>query len=295
MAVLFMVALACRTSEPAPETQKRYKSYHIAYKEANQREVYRGTFQYDQFGRLQSEVQNDTTYKLGSGQIVPVRTTIVYEYNSDGFMIKKTRSAVSIQLTATAVTDYEYNSKGLLAREVSASSVREYQYDETNQLKTTIQIALSTGNKNVIEYKGDIPLTLLKNENGSGYVLKQTDEITYINDNLLVTRYERYRDNLPIFEQDYEYQDGNVPESRLPVFKGFPRIKHFDYSKGILKNIVTYQYPQGSKVLSDEKRLVPNLDAEGDLIKSVGYERINQETSNSEYRDLLFEYFYEEI
>lgn len=288
---LLFLFLGCSKSEVSKEKRFRLKSYNIVYSEPQKNEVYRGFYVYNTDDRLISETQNDTTYLLNSNQIIPVETTISYEYNTEGFLVKRTQVAVSIRLFATVVTSYEYKN-GLLSLEDLGNNVREYRYDGANKLKTTIFTSKTNGSKTVVDYNDDIPLALIKTENG--YLIEQNNEKTYLNNDLLVKRYEKYQNDALIFEQDYIQQKMGLPQSALPKFKGFPKIKAFDYRKGIENEITTYKHIAGKRILSDQKILNSTFDQNGFLIENIGFEHINQETASPLRRGLLFEYTYEE-
>jgi len=98
---------ACEKKDIDSIKKVRLKSYRTVYTESCKIEVYRGTYEYDKNDNLIAENQNDTTYLLNDKQIITVKTTITYEYDQDGFLIKSTRDALSIRLTATAITKYD--------------------------------------------------------------------------------------------------------------------------------------------------------------------------------------------
>ena len=288
--VFLFVAFSCQKNEVPADLKTRLKGYRIVYSEPEKTEVYRGIYTYNSDNRLVAEVQNDTTYLIGSNQIVPVKTTVDYEYDAEGFLIKQVKEALSIRLTAKVETKYEYNA-GRLSLEDFGSRVREYRYNSDGSLKETIFTSLNSGSKSIVEYDDDIPLALDKINDG--YIFMQGSETTYLDSDLLVKRYERYKDGALVFEQDYQQQKLGIPQSALPNFKGWPKIKSFHYRKGIENKITTYKHIEGQKKLSDEKVLVSTFDNSGFLMKNQGYENINQETDSPLRRDLLFEYEYE--
>jgi YD repeat-containing protein len=289
---LFFIVLfiSCEKKDVEITKNIRLKSYRTVYSESNKVDVYRGTYVYDKNNNLIAENQNDTTYLLKDKQIIPVKTTITYEYDDNDFLIKSTRQALSIILTATAVTLYDYRN-GLLSTEDLGNRVREYRYDANGKLTTTIFNSLSTGVKTVTEYDDQIPKALVKTN--EGYSLSNNNEITYLDNDLLVKRYEKYSNGQLIFEQDYTQRKSGLPQLLLPNFKGFPKIKAFDYQKGIENEIVTYQFLNGKRVLSDKKTLKSTFDERDNLIKNEGTEEVNLETTNPMSRTLLFEYTYE--
>jgi hypothetical protein len=292
--ILFLMVAsfsACEKKTVENERKTRLKSYRTVYTEANKIEVYRGTYSYDANHRLISEIQNDTTYLTHSNQIIPVRTSITYEYNQEGFLIKSTRDALSIRLTATAVTTYDYRN-GLLSIEEFGNRVREYRYDTNNKLTTTIFNSLTSGEKIVTEFDDNIPKGLVKTN--TGYLFENGNEKTYLDNDLLVTRYEKYNVSELTFIQDYQQSKAGLPQLLLPNFKGWPKIKAFEYQKGVEREIVTYQYIDGKKTLSDRKVLNNTFDTKGNLVKNEGLEEVNLETTNPLRRALLFEYVYEE-
>jgi hypothetical protein len=292
--VLFLLAntfFACEKKTIENEKKTRLKSYRTVYTETDKVEVYRGNYSYDQNHRLISEIQNDTAYLTNSNQIVPVRTSITYEYNQEGFVIKSTRDALSIRLTATSVTTYNYRN-GLLSLEEFGNRIREYRYDANNKLTTTIFNSLNSGEKTVTEFDDNIPKALVKTN--TGYLFENGSEKTYLDNDLLVTRYEKYNASELTFEQNYQQSKTGLPQLLLPNFKGWPKIKAFEYQKGVEKEIITYQYIAGKKTLSDRKVLNSTFDDKGNLIRNVGIEEVNQETSTPLSRKLLFEYEYEE-
>jgi hypothetical protein len=292
--ILFLMVtsfFACEKKTLENEKKTRLKSYRTIYTESNKIEVYRGTYSYDQNHRLISEIQNDTTYLTNSNQIVPVRTSITYEYNQEGFVIKSIRDALSIRLTATSVTTYDYRD-GLLSLEEFGNRVREYRYDANNKLTTTIFNSLTSGEKTVTEFNDNIPKALVKTN--TGYLFENGNEKTYLDNDLLVTRYEKYNASELTFEQDFQQSKAGLPQLLLPNFKGWPKIKAFEYQKGVEREIVTYQYINGKKTLSDRKILNNTFDPKGNLIKNEGIEEVNQETTKPLSRTLLFEYEYEE-
>ncbi len=288
--VFAWAVMSCnRDANPQPE-RVRLKSYRIIYETEKEREVYRGVYSYDKSGRLLTEIQNDTTYLKTQGLIQPVQTTFENFYDENGFLTKRVRSAVSIQLTNTTTTTYEYR-EGRLSLENFGNRVTEYRYNADGTLKTTISTSLTNGSKTVVDYLDDIPKLLERA--GNGYIFKATDEITLLSSNLLITRYEKYTNGNLVFEQDYDQQKEGVPQSFLPDYQGFPKIKNAAYRRGVERSIVTYQTINGNRLLTDEKRLNPEFDEAGRLIRSTGYEKINQETSKPESRNLTFEYEYE--
>ena len=292
--ILFLMVtsfFACEKKTLKNEKKTRLKSYRTIYTESNKIEVYRGTYSYDQNHRLISEIQNDTTYLTNSNQIIPVITSITYEYNQEGSVIKSTRDALSIRLTATSVTTYDYRN-GLLSLEEFGNRVREYRYDANNKLTTTILNSLTSGEKTVTEFDDNIPKALVKTN--TGYLFENGSEKTYLDNDLLVTRYEKYNASELTFEQDYQQSKTGLPQLLLPNFKGWPKIKAFEYQKGVEKEIITYQYIDGKKTLSDRKVLNSTFDDKGNLIRNVGIEEVNQETTTPLSRKLLFEYEYEE-
>jgi len=186
---------------------------------------------------------------------------------------------------------YDYRN-GLLSLEDFGNRIREYRYDANGRLTSTIFNSLSNGTKTVTEYEDNIPKIFLKTS--EGYTLAKENEITYLDKDLLVKRYEKYSNDQLNFEQNYIQQKAGLPQLLLPNFKGFPKIKAFDYQKGIENEIVTYQYIKDKKVLSDKKALNSTFDERGNLIKNVGIEEVNHETTNPLSRTLLFEYTYED-
>lgn len=237
-----------------------------------------------------SEIQHDTTYSKISGQDKPVYTELINTYNEEGYLIKRVRSAISIQLTNKVTTTYEYRD-GRLSLENFGNRITEYRYNTDGSLKTTISTSLISGNKTVVDYEDDVPKALEKT--ADGYLYNQENEVTYLDKNLLLKRYEQYKEGQLVFEQDYDLQKEGLPQLFLPEFKGFPKIKAPAYRKGIEKHIVTYKTIDGNRILSDEKMLIPEFDKDGHMVKSSGFEHINQETNTPESRDLLFEYVYE--
>ncbi|MFT4733499.1 MAG: hypothetical protein ACI9K1_000451 [Arcticibacterium sp.] len=294
LTILFLLTIsfsACEKKIVENEKKTHLKSYRTVYTEPDKIEVYRGTYSYDENHRLLSENQNDTTYLLNSNQIIPVKTTITYEYNQEGFLTKTTRDALSIRLTATSITTYDYEN-GLLSREDLGNRLKEYLYGANDKLTSTILTSFVTGNKTVIQFEDNIPKDLVKTS--LGYHFENGNEKTFLDDNLLVTRFEKYKEDLLIFEQDFQQSKTGLPQLLLPNFKGWPKIKAFEYQKGVEKEIITYQYIDGKKTLSDRKVLNNTFDAKGNLVKNEGFEEINKETTKPLSRTLLFEYAYEE-
>lgn len=284
------VFLSCEKKDVEKTMRQRLSGYRYVYTDDAKTDVYSAVYGYDQNGNLISEAQNDTTYLTGVGQIVPVKTTHTYFYDTDGFLTKKTSEALSIRLTANTEVNYTYRN-GLLSLEDFGNNVREYRYNSLGELTTAIFTSKTSGNKTVAEYEDDIPSDLIKTT--EGFTFSQDNEKTFLDKDLLLKRYEKFSNAQLIFEQDYTLQKSGLPQSALPNFKGFPKIKAFDYRKGIEKEIVTYRTIDGVRLLSDQRILNPEFDQNGYLIKNSGHELINQETDNSFYRELLFEYSYE--
>ena len=285
-----VLLLSCQKQDRKLLQNTRLKSYVITYDNDFKKEVYRGQYDYSTTGLLITETQNDTTFFKNTNQYNAVYTIFENFYNEDDYLTKRVRSAISLQLTNTAVTTYEYRN-GRLSLENFGNRVTEYRYNQDGSLKTTISTSLNSGNKNILEYENGLPVAVKANDNG--YLIESENEKTYLNKDLLITRYERYRNGSLILEQDYDQQKDGLPQSYLPLYKGWPHTKAPGYQKGVQKNIVTYQIINGERVLTDEKRLMPTFDPQGLLIKNIGYETINQELTTSETRQISFEYEYE--
>ena len=281
--------LSCSKSEKGP-AKYRLSSYRQVYESAKEILTYTGKYEYSKSGLLVSETQRDTTFYKALDQYVPVRTDITYVYDEQGFLKQKIRAAISIQVTNTLITDYEYDN-GLLSLERTGNRIIEYRYEANGRLKTTISNLLSNGSKTVTEYDDDIPKSLVKTTDG--FVIQNSNETTYLDQQLLVKRYERTSGGSLVFEQDYQQDKNGLPEGFLPTFKGFPKIKSFAYRKGVERQIITYQTISGKRVLSDEKNLNPEFDQYGKLVKNKGIEQTNLETTNPIRKELTFTWTYE--
>lgn len=281
---------SCEKSEVSTPERQRLAGYRYVYTDANKKDVYSGVYSYDQNHNLISEAQNDTTYQVSTGQIVPVKTTHQYFYNDEGFLSKKTSEALSIRLTANTEITYDYRN-GMLSLEDFGNNVREYRYNSEGKLTTAIFTSKTSGNKTVVDYDDYIPLDLVKTNDG--FLFVQENEKTYLDNDLLLKRYEKFDKGMLVFEQDYTLQKSGLPQSLLPNFKGFPKIKASDYRKGIEREIVTYRTIDGDRTLSDQRSLTPEFDQNSNLVRNSGHELINQETENPTRRELLFEYYYE--
>ncbi|WP_341227994.1 hypothetical protein [uncultured Arcticibacterium sp.] len=281
---------SCEKSEVSTPERQRLVGYKQVYTYENKTDIYSGVYNYDQNGYLIIEAKNDTSYSNITGQITPVKVTHEYFYNTEGYLVRKYSEAQSITLVDQAEVNYSYKNE-LLSLEDFNENVREYRYDNQGKLSTTIFTNKFSGNKTIVDYNNDIPLNYVKTN--EGFTFSKENENTFLDSDLLLKRYEKYSKNELIFEQDYTLQKSGLPESALPTFKGFPKIKAFDYRIGIEKEIVTHKTINGVRILSDERTLNPEFDQNGYLIRNSGQELLNQETDNPIFRDLLFEYYYE--
>ncbi|SOE20861.1 hypothetical protein SAMN06298216_1341 [Spirosomataceae bacterium TFI 002] len=280
---------ACKTTDPSPAQQIRLKSYELRFDDNKELNVFWTTYSFDG-EKISKIVFNDTIYNKTTDQFESTETIHDYTYDSDGFLIKRASSVISIFQNTQSEIKYGYEN-GRLDLENFGSRVTEYRYDEKGNVKETISTSLVNGNKSYLKYNNNIPEGVEKD--ADGYIQKDDNEIIYYNTDLLEHKYELYRNGALFFERNKTYAPPKLHLSSLPDFKGFPLIKSFAFRNGIEKSISSYVYENGQKLPVNTRNLVQTYNDEGFLKSNRGEEIINQNTQNPISRKLDFFYNYE--
>ncbi len=287
--LIFALSSCLVKDNPSPE-ELRLKGYTLKFDAADKLNIFTNEYVYDDNNLLTDFIEYDTIFYHDSKTFDPSQAITHYEYDNKGFLIKRTRTTLSIVSNIESEIEYTYLNDRLLL-EKTGNRLAEYQYDTEGRLKAVISQSLTNGIKTVTEYLDDVPKSWTKTANGFEEINGNTK--TIYNSSLLPTLAETTENGMITYRKTNEYVNVEHPFKLIPEFKGFPKIRQIWYRNGIDQFTRTFKLSNSTLKLSDERTMNEKLEKNGLLSRTDGNENVNLLTSGPISRTVTYAYYYE--
>ncbi len=286
---LSLVFYSCNLVDPKPESL-RLSGYTLKFDTDQQLNIFTNKYIYDEENKLIRFIEYDTVFYHASKSFEPSQAITSYEYNNDGFLIKRTRETLSLVSNIESVIEYSYLD-GRLLLEKTGTRLAEYQYDVAGRLKRVISSSLSNGTKTITDYDDDVPALWIKNANGFKSVEGATT--TVYNQYLQPIKTETIDNGVLTYDKTNTYEECTHPFEFITPFKGFPKVRSIAYRAVIDKEYSIYRFVNGALKLSDMRTLSSTRNSRGLIVNSKGTEEVNLLNNTPTKRTVEYGFYYE--